>query len=194
MVTDVFRLLLHLGDVLDRLGIRYAVGGSLASGIHGEIRATNDIDVLIEIPEDRIVALVAALKPTFDVWEDTVRESVKARCSFSVLHIEWHVKVDFFPAGASPLDPSELARRMAVQLPAAPDTDVYVASAEDIILRKLEWYRRSGGVLERQLRDVVGVMKLRRQTLDMAYLRRWARELDLADLLAQTLEASGLGS
>ncbi len=149
VVTDVFRLLLHIGDLLDRLGIRYAVGGSLASGIHGEIRATNDIDVLIEIPEDRIHALVAALRPTFDVWEDTVREAVKARRSFSALHIEWHVKVDFFPAGASPLDQHELARRLAVQLPAAPGTDVYVASAEDIVLRKLEWYRRSGDVLER---------------------------------------------
>jgi hypothetical protein len=192
VVTDVFRLLLHVGDLLDQLGIRYAVGGSLASGIHGEVRATNDIDVLIEIPEDRISALVAALKPTFDVWEDTVRAAVNAGRSFSVLHLEWHVKVDFFPAGASPLDQHELARRLAVQLPAAPGTDVYVATAEDIVLRKLEWYRRSGDVLERQLRDVVGVMKLRGQTLDMAYLRRWARELGVEELLARTLEDSGL--
>ena len=192
MVTDVFRLLLHVANLLDRLGIRYAVGGSLASGIHGEVRATNDIDILIEIPEDRIPALVAALKPTFDVWEDTVRKAIEAGRSFSVLHVEWHAKVDFFPAGTSPLDSHELARRLAVQLPAAPGTDVYVASAEDIVLRKLEWYRRSGGVLERQLRDVVGVMKLRGQTLDMAYLRRWADQLDLADLLTQTLEDAGL--
>lgn len=192
MVTDVFRLLLHIGSLLDQLGMRYTVGGSLASGVHGELRATNDVDILIEIPEDRVPALVAALKPTFDVWEDTVREAVEIHRPFSALHLEWHVKVDFFPAGASPLDEHELDRRLAMQLPAAPDTDVYVASAEDIILRKLEWYRRSGGVLERQLRDVVGVMKLRGRSLDMAYLNHWAGELELSDLLTQVLGDAGI--
>ena len=79
-----------------------------------------------------------------------------------------------------------------MQLPAAPGTDVYVASAEDIVLRKLEWFKRSGGVLERQLRDVVGVLKLRGDALDMSYVRHWANALQVEDLLEQTLEDAGL--
>ena len=104
MLTDIFRLLVHLDTLLEPLGIRYVVGGSLASSVHGEVRATNDIDVLIELPEEGIAALVAALKPTFDIWEDTVRRCVTEHRSFGSLHVEWHVKVDFFPAGGSPLD------------------------------------------------------------------------------------------
>jgi hypothetical protein len=79
-----------------------------------------------------------------------------------------------------------------VQLPDAPEASVPVSTAEDIILRKLEWYRRSGDVLERQLRDVVGVMKVRGQSLDLAYLRHWSGELGVAAVLADCLEDAGL--
>ncbi len=192
MLTDIFRLLLHLDGILQPLGIRYVVGGSLASSVHGEVRATNDIDVLIEIPEETVPAFVASLKPTFDIWEDTVRRSLEEHRSFSALHLEWHVKVDFFPAGGSPLDASELQRSQRVQLPDAPGAQVPVSTAEDIILRKLEWYRRSGGVLERQLRDVVGVLKVRAQELDLPYLREWSRTMGVGDELDQCLADAGL--
>ena len=193
MVTDVFRLLLHVAALFDHLGIRYVVGGSLASGIHGEVRATNDIDVLCEIPDGQVEDLIAALKPTFDVWEDSVRKAVAARQSFSALHVEWHVKVDFFPAG-SLLDESQLDRRQPVKLPAAPDKEIFVSSAEDIVLRKLQWFRQSEGVLDRQLRDVVGVLKLRRGELDLEYLDRWARESSVMDLLEKCRRDAGLRS
>ena len=192
MLTDIFRLLVHLDSLLGPLGIRYVVGGSLASSVHGEVRATNDIDVLVEVPDERILAFVSALKPTFDIWEDTVRRAVAEQRSFSALHIEWHVKIDFFPAGRSPLDDFELERSQRVPLPDAPGASVPVSTAEDIILRKLEWYGRSDGVLERQLRDVVGVMKVRAHELDLAYLRAWSRTLDVEELLDQCLKDAGL--
>lgn len=192
VLTDLFRLLQHLDSLLAPLGIRYVVGGSLASSVHGEVRATNDIDVLVEIPGNGIPALVAALKPTFDIGEDTVRRAVAEQRSFSALHIKWHVKIDFFPAGRSPLDDSELERSQRVPLPDAPGARVPVSTAEDIILRKLEWYVRSGGVLERQLRDVVGVMKVRREELDRAYLRAWSRTLQVEEVLDECLEDAGL--
>ena len=192
MLTDIFRLLLHLDSLLEPLGIRYVVGGSLASSVHGEVRATNDIDVLIDLRDDRVAAFVAALKPTFDVWEDTVRRAVAEHRSFSALHVEWHVQVDFFPAGRSPLDGPELDRRQSVQLPDAPEARVPVATAEDIILRKLEWYTQSGSVLERQLRDVVGVMKVQGPELDLAYLHGWSRQLGVEGVFEQCLKDAGL--
>jgi hypothetical protein len=192
VVTDVIPLLLLVTKCLDELDIRYVVGGSLASGMHGELRATNDVDILVDLPMEKIAPLVEVMKPDFDIWEDTVRAAVAARQSFGSLHIQWHTKVDFFPAGGSPLDDRELARRLARRLPSAPTRDVYFASAEDIVLRKLDWFRRSGGVLENQLRDVVGVLKLQRDVLDLEYVRANATELELTAELDRCLDDAGL--
>ena len=192
MVTDVIPLLLLVTKILDELDIRYAVGGSLASGMHGELRATNDVDILVDLPPEKIAPLVDAMKPDFDIGEDTVRAAIAAKRSFGSLHIQWHTKVDFFPACRSPLDDRELARRLPRRLPSAPTRDVYFASAEDIVLRKLDWFRRSGGVLENQLRDVVGVLKLQRDVLDLAYVRANAVELELTAEFDRCLEDAGL--
>ena len=64
---------------------------------------------------------------------------------------------------------------------------LWIASAEDTILAKLGWYRRSGGASQRQWRDVQGVGELRGPELDVAYLRWWAPVLGVADLLEQAL-------
>ena len=192
VLTDLFRILGHVDSLLGSLGIRYAVGGSLASSVHGEVRATNDIDVLIELPDALVAEFVAALQPTFDIWEDSVRRALAEHRPFSALHRDWHVEIDFFPAGRSSLDTSELGRCQRVQLPDAPEIQVPVATPEDIILRKLDWHARSGNVLERQLRDVVGVMKVQRGALDLGYLRLWSRQLGVEHMLDQCLGEAGL--
>ena len=192
MVTDVIPLLLRVTQILEDEGVQYVVGGSLASGIHGEIRATNDIDILIKLPQDQVPTLVGAMKPEFDIWEDTVRSAVSSGRSFAALHVEWHVKIDFFPAGESPLDRLQLERRQGLRLTSAPTRDIYFATAEDIILRKLEWYRRSHDMLERQIRDVVGVMKLQQDSLDRTYLETTARQVQLTELLHRCLDEAGM--
>ena len=64
-----------------------------------------------------------------------------------------------------------------------------VASPEDILLAKLEWYRMGGEVSERQWRDVIGVLRVQAGVLDVDYLQRMARELEVADLLERALKA-----
>ncbi len=69
---------------------------------------------------------------------------------------------------------------------------VYLASPEDVILNKLEWYKMGGGVSDRQWNDILGVLKTQEATLDLAYLRKWAVTLDVTDLLNRALEDAGL--
>jgi hypothetical protein len=63
-----------------------------------------------------------------------------------------------------------------------------VKTAEDTVLRKLQWYRRGGEVSDRQWRDVLGVLAASRGSLDRDHLRRWAADLGVADLLERAVD------
>ena len=96
--------------------------------------------------------------------------------------------VDVFIPNDSQYEAGGRARRVSEQIGDAGSTRrLWIASAEDTILAKLGWYRRGGGTSERQWRDVQGVIGLREAALDVAYLRRWAPVLRVADLLGQAL-------
>jgi hypothetical protein len=69
--------------------------------------------------------------------------------------------------------------------------DSAVASAEDTLLRKLEWYRAGGERSERQWSDCLGVCRTLASKLDVDYLRRWAGYLKIEDLLEKLLAESG---
>jgi hypothetical protein len=96
-------------------------------------------------------------------------------------------KVDVFVAKARAFDRSQLARRQQHLLSEQPERHAYVASAEDIVLAKLEWYRLGGETSDRQWRDVLGVLKVQGDRLDRAYMRRMAVDLTVSDLLDRAL-------
>ena len=65
-----------------------------------------------------------------------------------------------------------------------------LASAEDVVLHKLHWFQLGERVSERQWRDVLGVLKVQGARLDLAYLRRWATYLGVAERLDEALRAA----
>ena len=188
--SDPIEVALQVIAVLRELDIRYAVGGSVASAIHGEPRFTEDVDIAADIAEHQIQALVTQLSQTFLVPGEQVRLAVRDGTSFSVIHRSAVRKVDIFVVGRQPLRRGQLERRESVDLGRA---QFYVVSPEDIVLQKLIWYREGCEVSDRQWRDVLGVLKLQGDRLDLAYLRDGARAGKTAALLERALSEAGLG-
>jgi hypothetical protein len=188
---DPVAVALAVARVFDQLGIRYVVGGSLASALHGEPRSTLDVDFVADVRPEHMEALVAALAPGFYVSDTAMRDALHAGGSFNAIHLVTAVKVDVFPVGDDAFDAERIARRRRAVVWADPPAELYVDAAEYTVLRKLEWYRRGGEVSERQWRDVVGVLRVRKGSLDAALLDRWARRLGVADLLGRARATAG---
>jgi len=188
MADDALRATLAVTSILDALGLDYLIGGSLASSIHGRARSTQDADVAVDLPGDRVRHLVEALQERFYVDEEAT-EAVARGGSFNVIHLETMFKVDLFVLGADAMSRAELARRQRYRI--GDDlVEVFVASAEDTILQKLLWYRKGNEVSDRQWRDVIEVLRTQEGRLDWQYLEKWAGVAGLHDLLAEVrLEA-----
>ena len=184
---DTQQVLCEVVAALDELGIRYALGGSMASSLHGTMRFTFDADILIEPLPGCEEDFVARFALPYDVSLEAVRRAVRDRASFNVIHTETGFKVDFFIQKRA-FDQSVLTRRMPSE---TPQGRIEIVSPEDIILLKLEWYRLGNEASERQWEDVLGVVRVQGDRLDRAYLDQWARELGVSDLLERALTAAG---
>ncbi len=192
MPPDPIRVAIRVAEVLDRIGVPYAVGGAVASVFAGEPRSTEDVDIAADLRPEMIPALAAALGGEFYFDEPAARDAAMRGGSFNIIHLELVQKVDIFVLGGDLLDRRQIERRRLAVVSRNPDQSLYLTSPEDMILRKLDWYRRGGGVSDRQLRDVIGIIKVQAGRLDLDYLRRTAAEIGLVHLLARALGIGGL--
>ncbi len=168
---------------LRQLGIEYYIGGSVASSTHGHWRSTADIDIIANVHLKHVAELVNLLQDAYYIDDGMIRDAVQRQESFNVIHLETMYKLDVFAPKNREFDQIAWSRRVLAR-PFEDHQEQYpVASPEDTILTKLEWYRAGGETSERQWRDVVGVMQVQLHQLDQAYLERWAAELGVSDLL-----------
>ncbi|HEU4508970.1 MAG TPA: DUF6036 family nucleotidyltransferase [Pyrinomonadaceae bacterium] len=181
-------VLFLIATTLEQHGVRYVLVGSFASSIHGMYRSTADIDILADIKTEQVRPLFEALRHSFYVDEQAMRDAVAQRRSFNAIHFDSVFKVDFFVPKADDFSRAQLDRRQSRRLSRDRDETVWVASAEDTILAKLRWFRAGQETSTTQWSDVVGVLGTSRDTLDVEYLRRWAKELDVYDLLEKALD------
>ena len=189
---DLVAALRPVLSVLGDLGVRHFVGGSIASSAHGVARASLDVDVVAELEAVHVTRFVGALQDAYYVDVTRVRAAVESRRSFNLIHLATMFKVDVFVSKHRPFDLSAFARAgTASPGPGLESQPIPMASAEDVLLAKLEWYRRGGEVSERQWTDVVGIVRVVSGALDVEYLRLWAVPLGVKDLLERILGQTG---
>lgn len=170
----------------DAIGVRYAVGGSLASSVAGEPRSTVDVDLVVELEPAHVDSLIAHLSERFYIPVERLRRAVRERLSVNLIDQETAMKVDLFIAGGTPLDQEALERRLPYEPPTMRRT-LYIETPEDVLLQKLRWFRKGGEVSDRQWRDVIGIVRVQGPRLDRAYLAHGAGLLGVTDLLDRAL-------
>jgi hypothetical protein len=186
-LPEAFAVTLRVVRVLESLGSRYLIGGSLASSLHGIPRSTNDADLVAELPGARVDDFVRDLRAEFYVDADMIREAIARGASFNVVHLTTMFKVDVFIATRDPLTVQELSRRVEHAVAPGSNEKAYFASPEDTVLQKLDWYQKGGGISDRQWADVIGVIKVQGPALDLRYVREWAPRLGIGGLLERAL-------
>jgi hypothetical protein len=190
-IEGIITAIIPIVASFERRGIDYYIGGSVVSSTYGIPRATFDVDLVADLRAEHVHPLVKELEAEYYIDEDMIRDAIEHRSSFNIMYLVSMLKVDVFLPKLRPFDQEEY-RRIRSEALIQGTRPFYVASPEDTVLHKLEWYRMGNEVSDRQWNDILGVLKIQGKTIDMAYLKHWAIQLRVTDLLDRVLEDAGL--
>lgn len=163
---------------LNRAGVPYMLTGSMASNYWGIPRTTHDLDFVVQLPENAISALAAAFTDDFYLDPEMIRSAFRPPHQFNAIDTRSALKVDFWLLQPNLFEKTMFDRRIRADLFGE---TAWICTAEDVILHKLHWHKMTPS--ERQIGDAAGVVAVQTGALDKDYLRQWARELRVADLL-----------
>ena len=184
-------LLRYTATVLEKLGVRYFVTGSTASIFFGEPRFTNDIDVVVDLQSGDVARFCAEFPDEeFYLDEEAVRRAVAQHRQFNILHPSSALKVDVIVPCDTLFNRSRFARIQRVR--PAPDFEACFSSAEDVIVKKMDFFREGGS--EKHLRDIAGILKISGAALDMEYIESWAENLGLETIWRTILRSTSQGA
>ena len=178
----------ELVSALSSAQIQYMVVGSFASNLYGAGRGTLDIDIVISATPDQIRAFFRAL-PAADYYFDipSAMDAWKHCSMFNILDMKRGWKVDLIFVKQNPYHLGAFERRTSADIDGVP---VVAATAEDVVVSKLEWAQMGGS--SRQIEDVAGILKERRELLDLNYIEKWVMNLGVAEQWAAARNSAGM--
>lgn len=190
---DPVEVAVLVATAFEQIGVRYVLGGSLASTTFGEPRATLDVDFAVDLSASQVAELGVALGSDFRFSGDWARAEIARHGSFQIVHDPSFVRVDVFVPEWSGFDLWKWQKRRRLHLDQSGRLALDVTSPEGVVLQKLVCYRKGGEISDRQWRDVLGVLKIQAPTLARGDLETWASRLGVDDLLARALGEAELG-
>ncbi len=186
-MNEVVNALAPIASALEQLKTAWCLAGSVASSIYGQPRSTMDVDIVADLKTTDVSEFVRLLNNRYYASEPMILDAIQRESCFNLIHLTTSFKVDVFILKHREFDQASMERIQQDQIGGSDSQlDVWVASVEDVILNKLEWYEKGNRTSERQLSDVNAMLRGQRR-LDTAYLRHWAEELKLTELLEECL-------
>lgn len=184
---DQDELLRHVVRACETVGLRYFVTGSVATIFYGEPRFTNDIDVVVDLPREKVGEFLRQFPAgEFYLSEEALRRAVERKTQVNVIHPTSGLKVDVIIPSGNAFDRSRFSRTRTLH--PAPDLAAVFASPEDIIVKKMAYYREGGS--DKHLRDIAGVLEFGGSDIDRRYIAEWAERLGLQEVWEAILESA----
>ena len=164
---------------LEKIGFEYMATGSVASMVYGTPRFTNDLDVVLVLPPDRITEF-STLFPLSDFYcppEEVLGVEAKRphRGHFKIIHHETGYKADMFLCAHDELHQWAMQNKKRISW--EPDKAIWIAPAEYVIVEKLIYFRE--GRSEKHLHDIRGMLSISGDKIDFAILIKWINKLGL---------------
>jgi hypothetical protein len=177
--------LAQVARCLETAGIPFMVAGSHGSSYHGQPRATNDIDLVIDPNPEQLDRFLTLLGQAYYASFEAAHEALRRRSMFNIIDFGEGWKADLIIRKDRPFSIEEFQRRQIGTLHGYP---LPIATPEDVILTKLEWDKITPS--ERQVRDAFNVAVVQGARLDQGYLRKWAPALGVAQELEELLRTA----
>jgi hypothetical protein len=184
---DLVDALSPVSAALTKLGIRHYVGGSVASSFHGASRSTMDVDLVADMTDAHVSEFLKCFGQDFYLSEAAIRDAIRRKSCFNLIHLPTSFKVDVFVSRQRPFDVTAMNRAKMEHLGDSHVLEIQIATPEDAIISKLEWYRKTNETSERQWDDVTRLLKLLGDAADMKYLTASAESVGVQDLLERLL-------
>jgi hypothetical protein len=181
---DIAAFLKLVIDALEAAGIDYLIGGAIAEWAWGEPRATQDLDLVVNIPIKSVTRLSKELEKRdmlipAEIILDSILEE-RADIPINAIHMHSGLKADLYPVReGDELRQSAFQRRQQVDY-GPPIGKVYIHSPEDLILYKLMYFGLSQQ--SKHSRDIAAILKSKKNELDLDYIGGWAARLGLSSL------------
>ena len=182
-MTSQKEFLRKLIEALSSSKIPYMLSGSMGSSFHGQPRATNDADIVIDPTKEQLLHFVASLGPDYYVSQEVAEQSLENTSMFNIIDIQAGWKADFIIRKKRAYSEQEFSRRKDANVMGM---DLCIVSPEDSILSKLEWSK--GRESQAQFNDALGVLMVQWDRLDFNYLEKWSKKLGVDDSLEQLLK------
>jgi hypothetical protein len=154
--------------------------GGVAVIFYGKPRMTHDIDVVVEIDQTHIPKIIKLFKKEFYVSEEAINESVMHKSMFNIINLDSGIKIDFWIRNDNEYDIERFNRRQKYMISG---NEIFFSSPEDIILKKLLWYKDSQ--IDKHLDDTFGILQIQNENLDYKYIKKWSTKLSVSNLLNQ---------
>lgn len=172
-------VLLEACEMLRSIDVEFMIVGALAASVHGEPRATKDVDIVVQLPfeeRDRVAAL-------FEARDWPYEEKVDPQWGKRLMadHPSG-MDLEIFFAPDHPLHRREFDRRTWIEFHGE---ELPFLSPEDLVLRKLVNTRLRRG---QDYDDVLGVVATQGDSFDVDYVRDHCAAHRVCDRFEQALE------